>query len=359
MKNIILISFFLLFTILDTAITAQNKSIKIDSVIFNSKSDTLKYGATITTPLKGKNHTAVIIISGTGKQDRDGTMGGYKFFAEVAEYLSNNGFVVLRMDDRGVGQTTGDYAKSTTYDFAIDAIEAVKFLKNYPGVNKSKIGLLGHSEGGAAISIAASMSKDIKFLISLSGLAMNGLDALITQNEALVNNSPQKDRDKIRSNEINGLMFKTIYQYADSSNLETKIYETYRNWRQRDSIFFESQEDKFDHFRFPIWRFPKEASTPWYRFFVRYNSELYLSEVHIPILAINGDRDNMVVPSNLYLWKKYAGKGHNKNVKTILMPGLNHLLQPVDIDKYKESEIKKGISKDVLNIISDWLRNSL
>ncbi len=346
MKTVKKIFFQFILILIPVSVTAQSQEYLSDSVIFYSKTDSVRFGATITKPQKGKNHTAIVLISGTGMQDRDGTMGNVKLFSTIADHLTKNGYVVLRMDDRGVGMTTGNYSEATTYDFAKDALLAVDFLKQYPGVNPDKIGLLGHSEGGAAISIAASLSNDIKFLISISGLAMNGLDALISQNEALVNNSSQKNRDKIRSNEINGLMFKTAYQYADSTNMEEKLNQTYKYWRQRDSVFFETQEDKYDHFRFPIWRYAQQAATPWYRFFVRYNAEMYLSHVMVPILAINGDKDNMVVPENLKLWKKYAGMGANKNVTTILMPGLNHLLQSSET----------GISQEVLSTITDWLK---
>jgi hypothetical protein len=333
-------------------IFAQSREYISDSVFFYSGKDSVRIAGTVTKPFKGKKHKSIILISGTGKQDRDGTMGGVKLFSIIAEHLTKNGYLVLRMDDRGVGESTGDYAKSTTYDFAMDAISAVNFLRKYPGADPGQIGLLGHSEGGAVICIAASLCKDVKFLISLSGLAMNGLDALISQNEAIVNGSPLKDRDKIRSNEINGLMFKTAYQYADSLNLEEKLNETYTNWKRRDSAYFVTLGEQFDHFRFPIWSYSRQAATPWYRFFIRYNAELYLSYVNVPVLAINGDRDNMVVPVNLDLWKRYTGRNGNNNVTIRLMSGLNHLLQPVSDKKEKTSG---EVAPEVLEIIREWL----
>lgn len=343
--------FVLITVIVPTIVDSQSKEYISDSVYFYSGRDSIRIAGTLTRPITGKKHKAVVLISGTGKQDRDGTMGGIKFFGDIADFLTQNGYVVLRMDDRGTGESSGDYSNSTTYDFAIDAIEAVKFLKGLPFVNKNCIGLLGHSEGGAVISIAASKCKDIKFLISLSGLAMNGLDALITQNEAIVNNSQLKQRDKIRSNEINGLMFKTAYQYADSTNLEEKLNETYLNWKKRDSTYFLTFGEEFDHFRFPIWSYVNQAITPWYRFFVRYNAELYLSYVNVPVLAINGDRDNMVVPANLNLWKKYTGQGNN-DVTTYLLSGANHLLQTDVLNNEKKPV---PMSKDVLEIVIKWL----
>lgn len=351
-----LINYFIIFAVIictSQLLTGQNKSYSSDSIIIRSTVDSIQYGATITKPNNGKKFNAVIIVSGSGKQDRDGNMGGIKMFSTIADHLSKNGYLVVRMDDRGVGETTGDYSKSTTKDFAMDVLEIVKYLKNLECVNSHGIGLLGHSEGGAVMSIAASISGDIKFIISLSGLAMNGLDALITQNEAIVNNSPLKPYDKIRANEINGLMFKTAYQYADSTNMEEALNSTYKNWRMRDSVYFATLGQEYDHFRFPIWRYVNEATAPWYRFFVRYNSQLYLSQLNIPILAINGESDNFVVPSNLELWKQYS-QSNPKRVDTHLLPKTNHLLQKLS-DNPQSEKSEPTISKEALEIITNWL----
>lgn len=124
-------------------------------------------------------------------------MGGYPMFKLLANVLNNNGYAVLRVDDRGVGETTGNYDSATTKDFAEDALAALQFLKKQKKINSNKIGLLGHSEGGMAIAIAANESKDVKFLISISGIASNGLDALLDQNEALVAKAPISRRIKI------------------------------------------------------------------------------------------------------------------------------------------------------------------
>ena len=347
---------FLSLCILSHVLKAQKYT--SDSVIFKSSVDTMMYGATITKPLAKGKFPALVIVSGTGAQDREGNMGGVKWFTLLADYLTKQGYIVLRMDDRGVGKTTGVYEDANTYDFALDAIQAVEFLKKDKKVDSKRIGLLGHSEGGAAISIAASLSTDIKFLISLSGLAMNGMDALITQNEALVNAAKLKERERIRFNEVNAFMFAKAYQYADSTNAEQAIREAYGHWRKRDSAYFELQDDKFDTFRFPIHRYAPQVATRWYRFFVRYNAELYLSKVMVPILAINGKEDNFVTPGNLSKWKAYAGAGHNKNVETHLLDGLNHLLQPEAINKEKmaANEEKIGIDPQVLSIIGEWLK---
>lgn len=328
-------------------------------VSFRAQHDTIRYGATVTSPVSKGKFPALILVSGTGPQNRDGEMAGQKLFKQIAEYLSVKGYIVLRMDDRGVGKTSGNYMQATTADFAKDALEAVNFLKSYPQVDKAHIGLLGHSEGGAVISIAASQSKDVSFLISLAGLAMNGLESLFVQNENLVDNSPLNAIDKKRSNEINRLMFAVAYQYATSDSLESKLNQAYTYWKEKDNIYFGSLGIEHDHFRFPIWSFVQQATGPWYRYFVRYNSELVLSHVDVPILAINGDSDLFVSPENLQYWKSYSQSGKNGRVTTKLLPKVNHLMQLCETCTASEYTQLGSIPASTLDIIADWLARTV
>lgn len=327
-----------------------------DSIVFDGPRDSIRIGATLTTPTDGSSFPALVLISGTGQQDRDGKMADYPLFKHIAEYLSTNGIVVLRMDDRGIGETTGIYEHATTEDFASDALAAIAYLKTRPDIDPDKIGLLGHSEGGAAASIAALKSKDISYIISMAGLATNGLDALIQQNEDLVGDSPLDPRDKERSNEINKLMFATAYQYAESPLLEERLNETYNRWKQRDMAYFKTLGIEFDHFRFPIWSYVQQAISPWYRYFVRYNAEMVLSYVDIPILAINGDRDLMVSPKNLDNWKKYSLAGKNGKVTTKLLTNFNHLFQRCDACTIQEYRSLDPMPDEILEEIVNWIQ---
>ncbi|ANI88030.1 alpha/beta hydrolase [Arachidicoccus ginsenosidimutans] len=357
MKTIKLIGIILCPFIFSISFAQNALPYKQDSVLFYNRDSSIRYGATITMPLHGKNFTAIVLVSGTGKQDRDGSMAGHPIFSQIADYLTRKGFAVLRMDDRGVGQTTGKYEDATTEDFANDALVALHYLQKYKNINPHKIGLLGHSEGGAAISIAAAKSKDVAFLISIAGLAMNGLDALIKQNEDLVNHSVLSDTNKVRSNEIDKLMFITAYEYADSANMKDKLNETYDNWKKRDDAYFNTLNVKFDHFRFPVYSYIQSATTPWYRYFIRYNAQLILSHIKVPVLALNGDKDLMVSPDNLKNWENYLSEGGNKNVTTVLLPGLNHLFlhcETCQINEY--GSLHEGFSLEALNIIDGWLK---
>ena len=358
MKNWIMIA--LLCCGLSAKAQEKQYQVSADSVTFKSADGKISFGGTLTKPIGKKAFRTVVILSGTGKQDRDGTMAGHKIFLELATYLTQNGIAVLRTDDRGTGKTSGIYETSTTGDFAQDALAAVRYLKSRKDINPATIGLMGHSEGGASMSIAAAQSKDVKFLISLSGVATSGLDNLLKQNEDLVSSGPQPDYDKKRSNEINGMMFSVAYQYANSDSMEVKLNETYQTWKLKDDVYFKSLNKPFDHFRFPIYSYVKTAIGPWYRYFIQYDAAKTIGQIKVPILAINGDKDLYVAAdSNLGNWKRYATAGGNKNVTTVKMPGINHLLLPCQTcDAAEYAKIQTGIAPELLSTIINWINTT-
>jgi len=355
------ISFFNSFFSQNHAYAQDASLYTTDTVSFKSPDGTITFGGTLTVPRDGKRLPAIVIVSGTGKQDRDGNMAGHPLFAQIASHLSSKGIAVLRLDDRGTGKTTGVYETSTTGNFADDALTAVKFLKAVKSIDPNKIGLLGHSEGGVAIAVAAAKSKDVAFLVSIAGLAMSGYDAQIRQNEDIVNGSKLPDYDKKRSNSINALMFKKALENADSDSLESILNKTYVAWKVKDDAYFKTLNVEFDHFRFPIYSYAKMASGPWYRYFIKYDASITLAKVHVPVLALNGDKDLMVAgEQNLANWKNYTAAGGNKKVKTILLPDLNHLFLPCKTCTIAEyATIQAGFSVEALGIITSWVHSNL
>jgi len=150
------------------------------AVSFKSADGAFILSGTLTLPEGAANAPAVVLVSGIGKQDRNGTIAGHPIFAQLSEQLSSHGIAVLRLDDRGTGKTTGLYETATTADFADDALMGIHFLKNLEGINPARIGLLGHSEGGMAVATAAAKSKHVAFLVSVAGQVYAGADAAKT-----------------------------------------------------------------------------------------------------------------------------------------------------------------------------------
>jgi pimeloyl-ACP methyl ester carboxylesterase len=322
-------------------------------VEYDNADSSIHFGGTLTLPAGLQSFPAVVLVSGTGKQDRDGTMAGHKMFKVIAEYLSNNGIAVLRVDDRGTGKTTGDYEKATTADFAADAVTAIAYLKAYPGVKG--VGLIGHSEGGAAAYMAAVNSKDVRFIISLAGLATTGLKALQAQNRAIVTSAGIPMLMQQRFNQINDIMFDTAYTYAASPDMEQHLRNAYTLWNEQDlakgkqdSVYGKSR----DHFFFPLESYVRLATGPWYRYNVRFDPVPWLKQVKVPVLAINGDKDIMVdADENLGNYKKYV-----KKVTIVKVPGLNHLFQHcVTCTMQEPAKLKEDFAPEVLKEMVTWI----
>ena len=188
----------------------------------------------------------------------------------------------------------------------------------------------------------------------------DGLSSVIQQNHDIVANTDGlPDSYKRRYDEINGLMFNTAYEYADADSavLSAELFRVYDEWKEKDDENVRKESVESDHFRFPIYMYAMQATTPWYRFFIRYNPGDYLSDVKIPVLAVNGTKDVMVNSSqNLGNVRKYLA--HNRHVTTIAIPGLNHLMLPCEKgtpDEY--AEIKAPVSAEALSAISEWIND--
>lgn len=323
-----------------------------DTTIVYTSCDSIRLAATLAIPADGRQrHPAVVLMSGTGRQDRDCTMAGHRVFKEISDHLAAQGIAVLRTDDRGTGNSGGDYSYATTADFAADALAAVAYLKTRPDIDASHIGLLGHSEGGASISIAAAQSPDVAFLVSLCGLMTAGLPSVIQQNIDIVAASPLPEADKVRYNEINERMFRTAYQYADSDSLEQRLYAVHDEWR-RDTTN--------QHIRYGIYMYAMTATSPWYRFFIRYNPADYLPKVSVPVLLVFGGKDIMV---NARQNEESALRclAHNKDVTSRVFPQINHLLLPCEKGTQEEyaSLTDEHTPPELLSLLSTWIRKKI
>ncbi|MBP5386392.1 MAG: alpha/beta fold hydrolase [Prevotella sp.] len=323
-----------------------------DTTIVYTSCDSIQLAATLALPEGGhQRYPAVVLMSGTGQQDRNCTMAGHVVFKEISDYLVSRGIAVLRTDDRGMGKSTGNYSYATTADFAADALAAVAYLKTRPDIDTLHIGLLGHSEGGASISIAASQSQDVAFLISLCGLMTAGLPSVIQQNIDIVESSPIPEADKKHYHEINERLFRMAYKYADSDSLEQKLYAVHDEWR-RDTTN--------QHIRYGIYMYAMTATSPWYRFFIRYNPADYLSKVNVPVLLVFGGKDIMV---NARQNEDSARRclAHNKDVEVHVFPQINHLLLSCEKGTQEEYASLKDehVLPELLSLLGSWIHQHL
>lgn len=313
--------------------------------------DTL--AGTLTLPKVNERCTAVILVSGSGPQNRDEELLGHKPFLVLADYLTRNGIAVLRYDDRGIGESTGDFKGATSEDFAKDALAAVDFLKTRNEINK--IGVAGHSEGGLIAPIAAVQSDDVDFIVLMAGPGLRGDSILMLQSELIMRAKGESEefiqRDlKVYRNIYNEILSDksdvVLEQSLDS--ILTEAYESLPEKEKQDAgdkkMFIEGQM--------------KTLLSTWFHYFINYDPYPVLEKVKCPVLAINGEKDLQVPPKeNLSAIEKALKEGGNKNYKIVEIPGLNHLFQQAETGSPSEyGNIEETFSEEAMQVIAEWIK---
>ena len=152
-----------------------------EEVVYENKEAEITLAGTLTLPPGKSSFPAVLLITGSGPQDRDETVYGHYPFLVLADYLTRQGVAVLRVDDRGVGESTGDFSQATSEDFASDVLAGIGYLKTRKEINPEQIGLIGHSEGGLIAPMVAIKSPDVAFIILMAGTGLTGEEILYLQ----------------------------------------------------------------------------------------------------------------------------------------------------------------------------------
>jgi uncharacterized protein len=329
-------------------------SYKVENVKFENKNDSLTLAGTLTIPNNGDNFPAVILITGSGGQNRNEELLGHKPFLVIADYLTKNGFAVLRYDDRGIAESTGNYSIATTEDFVTDALSAVEFLRTRKEINHSKIGLIGHSEGGMIAPMTAVQSDNVAFIVLMAGIGVPGDSILYLQGELIQKAEGRSEEEVQKSVKIQRKLFQMIKEINDDETLKSKIAEIFR-----EDYAMLTDEDKKQmgdpeaYLQMQL----KTITSPWFKYFVRYDPIPTLEKVKCAVLAINGEKDLQVPPKeNLSAIENALKRGGNKNYETLMLPGLNHLFQTSKTGAVSEySQIEETISPVALETMLTWL----
>lgn len=328
-----------------------------EEVIIENKLSDLKLAGTLTIPQNSENPPAVILVSGSGAQNRNMDIMGHSYFLVISDFLSRNGYAVLRCDDRGTAQSGGDFSKATTSDFADDVSAQADFLINHPaGFDKNRIGVLGISEGGMTAPLASLRNEGIRFLILLSAPGVTGGEILTSQTH-IINKAGGEDDEKI--NLIDCIM-NGIVSYVQSTNTDSAISKV--AGKIYDECLEKSEIKDKKKFRSDP-RSNKKAfsgifSAPWMLYFTRLDPRKYLPDVKIPILTINGTLDLQVhVSVNQKPLEELIKKAGNPLNETVVFENLNHLLQKAEKGLISEyPEISTTIEPEVLKKILDWMK---
>jgi uncharacterized protein len=312
-----------------------------EEVFFENQVQNVTLAATLTLPQGQPPFPAVLLITGSGPQDRDESLLGHKPFLILSDYLTRKGIAVLRADDRGVGKSTGNFATATTADFATDTEAGVAYLGTRAEIDHRKIGLIGHSEGGVIAPMVAARNASVAFIVMMAGTGVPGDQILPAQSQAIGvaggKNPEVAAQDAAREREIIAL----VESEKDRAVLEKELQVKMAGWMPEAQLGVQIHQ----------------VTSPWFRYFLTYDPAIALRQVTCPALAINGERDTQVLPKqNLPPIRKALEEAGNRHFEVDELPGLNHLFQTAKTGAPGEyAEIEETISPIALEKIASWI----
>lgn len=317
--------------------------------IYNAK-DSVTLAGTLTLPEGKGPFPAVVLVTGSGQQNRDEELMGHKPFAVIADYLTRRGIAVLRYDDRGVGQSTGNFGLATSANFALDALAVFDYLASRPEVASNKVGIVGHSEGGTIVFMAAAQNPEVAFVVSLAGAATRGDSILLKQNKALLAPSTPDSTANAYVDVI-----RDIFRLQESYPVE--YLRTHSDSLAKELFPAGSRGSLPGSMRLNAMILLTTPEGMWMRYFKQNDPKPYILATRCPVLAINGTKDVQVDAAiNLGLIERYAAESGNKRVTAKAYDGLNHLFQHAVTGSPNEyAQIGETISPEVLADIADWI----
>jgi uncharacterized protein len=321
---------------------------KSEDLVFPNKTAKIELAGTLTIPEGKGPFPAVILVTGSGPQNRNEELMGHKPFLVIADYLTRNGIAVLRYDDRGTFKSKGNFANSTTFDFADDAEAALNYLLTRNEINPQNIGIAGHSEGGMIAPVIAARNVKVRFIILLAAPGISAREILNRQT-ALISKAYGMSEGEIDSaNGINNKIYDILEKEPDSLTAAQKIKQ----------IPIEGSKGHNDQALTNTDLAIRQVDTKWFRTFLTFNPSNYLSKVRCPVLALNGSNDLQVPPDeNLNAILDIMEKTGNKFYQIKKLPGLNHLFQHCKTGLPSEyNEIDETFAPEALQIILDWLK---
>lgn len=326
-----------------------------EEVSFLSPNPNVTLFGTLTIPEGDGPFPAVILVTGSGPQDRDETIAGHRPFHVIADVLSRQGIAVLRYDERGIGESEGEFSTATSADFADDAEAALNFLASVDNIIAENTGIIGHSEGALIAPMVASRRPETGFIIMLAGPSipgrevLNGQSALILGKMGIPGNTVDKMlplrqnvHEILRANPSDSVFTAKLQQQADT------LLSAFNSTEKQ--MLGLNEENLVEQFSI--------MATPWFRYFLEYDPYPALQATTCPILALNGDLDVQVLadPNLTKLEALFEQSGHPSS-KAVLLEGLNHLFQPAETGlplEYPSIEIT--FDPATLELIVGWIK---
>ncbi len=320
-----------------------------------------RLAGTLTLPESSGPFPAVVMITGSGPQNRDEELFGFKPFRVIADHLTRAGIAVLRYDDRGVGGSTGDTSTATSADFATDALAAVHLLKQRDDIDSSKIGVIGHSEGGIVGPMVA-QSGELAFVVILAGPSLSGTEILYEQGAKILqaNGATEEELRQQRANQEQ--LFAAIRTGEGWDKVKADIASQIRAAVDKlppDQLAAIADVDEYVNTQ--VEAQVTGTQTPWFRFFIDYDPVPALEALKVPTLAIFGELDLQVPPAaNLPGMEQAFKKGGQEKYKIVTLKSANHLFQKATTGNPAEyATLDKAFVPELLPLITDWIKGVL
>jgi pimeloyl-ACP methyl ester carboxylesterase len=303
-----------------------------------------KLAGSLTIPKEPRPCPAVLLISGGGAQDRDNTILGHRPFLVMADHLTRRGIAVLRVDDRGVGDSTGDRSGATSADYADDALAGVALLKSLAEIDPRRIGLVGHSEGGIIATLAAAQSRDVAFVVLLAAPGLPGERYFDQYDESLGRSLGLPAETIERTRELHHRIYAVLKAEPDRDRAERRIRALF------DRFHPDMPEERL---QVSLDRYLR----PWFRFMLSHDPADTLARLTCPVLALFGEKDVQVPPEgNADAVRRALAAGGNADSRVEVLPDLNHFFQTATTGAPSEyGEIEQTIEPSVLDLIATWI----
>ncbi|MCP3978374.1 MAG: alpha/beta fold hydrolase [bacterium] len=309
----------------------------------------IRLGGTLAIPDGDGPFPAVLLISGSGPQNRDSELFGHRPFHVWSDQLARAGVAVLRVDDRGVGDSSGDIASSTTEEFAADALAGVHFLAARPEIDAQRVGLLGHSEGGVVAPLAASRSDDVAFVVMLAGTGVPGDETLYRQMELISRAAGVSGEPLKQLLDAQRVLIRAVLKGKDDATVRKAMRELVVT--QNGGLIAE------DSLKTQVEQQTDRVTSRWFRFFLAHDPRRALRKVDVPVLALFGGKDLQVEPAqNAPEVQRALKKAGNDDATVLTIDGLNHLFQKAETGASGEyGAIDETINPEVLRIVGEWI----
>jgi len=314
-----------------------------EEVTFENDAAGITLAGTLTRPEGEGPHPAVVLLSGSGPQNRNSKVAGHKLFHVLADRLTRRGLAVLRYDERGVGASEGAFDGATSEDFADDAAAAVRFLHEHPAVDADRVGLLGMSEGGFVAPMVHTDRVPVDVLVLMAGPSVPGHEIWVEQQStiAAAQGAPPSIVDSIRSTQRR--LTRVLRTTSDSA----AIAEQLRPMLEKRGATDEQIQAQL-----------AQVTAPWFRSFIQHDPAPTLRQLDVPVLALYGSNDLQVPPGqNAEPMRSALADSPSDDVTVRVLDGLNHLFQPAETGlPSRYAQIDTTMAPEALETISTWIR---